>query len=295
MKKIIDIILSFKTAIINWILTALIIPIKKAIVISFKTAVILSITLSISIFILIIGVTKEIYENGFYLVFLKNAPILILFLVLILWALIALPFILIVKSIYKNQLSYQPTQRFIIRSLILIATVCPLGAYFGHLIAKTPLELDEIARNKEILENARMKAEMNIANIQVEGLSVQQSNPVEEKSPSISSLFESKDKGMKELKLLEKRWYDAINLAESTPRISLSGPISTLQSISRDLEATEVSECLGEAKASLSVAMANMVQANLDFMDQHEQTANTLAEEANTEFDKYKQLKDKCL
>ena len=38
-----------------------------------------------------------------------------------------------------------------------------------------------------------------------------------------------------------------------------------------------------------------MVQANLDFMDQHEQTANTLAEEANTEFDKYKQLKDKCL
>ncbi|OGV75641.1 MAG: hypothetical protein A3I83_09490 [Methylotenera sp. RIFCSPLOWO2_02_FULL_45_14] len=114
-------------------------------------------------------------------------------------------------------------------------------------------------------------------------------------TPTISSIFGSDDKGMKELKLLEQRWYDAIVLASSTPRISLSGPISNLQSISRDLETTEVSDCLGEAKASLSVAMATMVQANLMFLQQDESSANSLHEEANNEFNKYKQLRDKCL
>lgn len=62
------------------------------------------------------------------------------------------------------------------------------------------------------------------------------------------------------------RWTDAIKVADSTSRVSLSGPVSTLQAIRRDTQGITVAPCMDAAKASLLASMDHTIEGFLAFM-----------------------------
>lgn len=64
------------------------------------------------------------------------------------------------------------------------------------------------------------------------------------------------------------RWDDAINLASSTGRISLTGPVAKLQDIKLDIMNYPVPVCMNFAKDNLLSYMDLMIQGFLDFMGQ---------------------------
>ncbi len=69
---------------------------------------------------------------------------------------------------------------------------------------------------------------------------------------------------------LYRRWSDAERLATSTARISLAGPVASLQAIQREAEAAVVPSCLNEAKAALVELTSKSTGALLDFMRKKE-------------------------
>ena len=81
---------------------------------------------------------------------------------------------------------------------------------------------------------------------------------------------EAKDKGVEELNNIENRWVDTYDLASSTSRIALATPVSQLQEVKRDLQTTEVSECLKPAKEALSSYMNMHIKNFLNFMADQE-------------------------
>jgi hypothetical protein len=107
-------------------------------------------------------------------------------------------------------------------------------------------------------------------------------------------LIEPKDKGMMEIKKIEQRWIDGVQLAESTPRIALSHQVANLQSIKRDFDEVVVGECLKEAKVALGEHMDLTIQGFLEFMGNKEYTARKTLEEGRKKLDLYKQARDKC-
>ena len=86
-------------------------------------------------------------------------------------------------------------------------------------------------------------------------------------------LSESKDKGLTEIKNIEQRWSDGIQLAHSTARIALSNQVANLQSIKRDLDNVAVSECMQDAKTLLASHMELSIQGFLGFMQEDEYNA----------------------
>lgn len=85
--------------------------------------------------------------------------------------------------------------------------------------------------------------------------------------------FESKDEGVDQLNVIEKRWEDTSKLASSTARISLATPVSQLQDIRRDLNQIEVSECLMPARQALNLYMENQINQFLKFMSDYDSTS----------------------
>lgn len=73
-------------------------------------------------------------------------------------------------------------------------------------------------------------------------------------------------KSIDALRAIHVRWQDAVRLADSTPRIQLSGQIASLQAIKRDTEALMVPECLALPKANLSSGMAVIIDGFISFM-----------------------------
>ena len=76
----------------------------------------------------------------------------------------------------------------------------------------------------------------------------------------------SRSKGVEELDAIKARWDDAVEVAGATPRIALSGPVTNLQQIRRDLDAAALSECLGDARKALAGSMDVTIPATLAFM-----------------------------
>jgi len=68
------------------------------------------------------------------------------------------------------------------------------------------------------------------------------------------------------------RWQDAVTVADQTPRMSLSAQINELQSIKRDADAVEVSECLAVAHDSLLSHMEFSIEGYLAFLGEQEDT-----------------------
>lgn len=65
-----------------------------------------------------------------------------------------------------------------------------------------------------------------------------------------------------------QEWDDAVDIARSTGRIALSGPISDLQSIRRDVQRQEWPECATETHGHLVDWMDGMIDGFLAFMGQ---------------------------
>jgi hypothetical protein len=63
-------------------------------------------------------------------------------------------------------------------------------------------------------------------------------------------------------------WNDASQVASSTARIALSGPVSELQALRRQAEALDVPLCAERAQAALLKHMDGMIESYLLFMRQ---------------------------
>jgi transposase len=77
-------------------------------------------------------------------------------------------------------------------------------------------------------------------------------------------LIEPKDKGLKEMEKISRRWADSNQLVVSTPMILMSNEVANMQSIKRDLDSTVVSECLEKAKVALGEHMELMIRKQWD-------------------------------
>jgi prophage DNA circulation protein len=64
----------------------------------------------------------------------------------------------------------------------------------------------------------------------------------------------------------QARWKDALRVADATSRVSLSGPVSNLQTIRRETEALMLPECLGAARKKLAEGMQVQIDGFLTFM-----------------------------
>lgn len=103
---------------------------------------------------------------------------------------------------------------------------------------------------------------------------------------------------MKAVDDLVARWEDAIKLASTTSRISLSGPVASLQSIKRDAEQLTVPPCLDQGKVELVRSMSSTEKGFLVFMRNELRLGDVLAqgdfEEAAKAMDAFKKNRSDC-
>ncbi|THF60927.1 hypothetical protein [Pseudothauera rhizosphaerae] len=77
----------------------------------------------------------------------------------------------------------------------------------------------------------------------------------------------SKEKAaIEQIDRLTARWADAAQLAASTSRISLSGPVKDMQQIVRELEAVEPWTCTKGVKTALLAGMRAEIDVYMTFM-----------------------------
>lgn len=67
-----------------------------------------------------------------------------------------------------------------------------------------------------------------------------------------------------------RRWVDAERLASSTARISLAGPVSSMQAVQREAETVEAPKCLADAKRALIELTTQSTTALIEFMRRNE-------------------------
>ena len=67
---------------------------------------------------------------------------------------------------------------------------------------------------------------------------------------------------------LAAEWDDATALANSTARVSLSGPVARMQEIRRELDSTLAPSCIARAKSELVRYMSESIEGFLLFMSQ---------------------------
>lgn len=73
------------------------------------------------------------------------------------------------------------------------------------------------------------------------------------------------------------RWEDAVKVASTTSRISLSGPVANLQSLRREADQLTVAPCMDRAKSSLLEGMSSTTDGFLEFMRNQYQAGDRLA------------------
>ena len=71
---------------------------------------------------------------------------------------------------------------------------------------------------------------------------------------------------MPQMQAIIGRWNDAFEIAESSPRMSLAGPIASLQEIRREANAITPPTCMNELHSSTTQGMDAFVTMFLDFM-----------------------------
>ena len=108
-------------------------------------------------------------------------------------------------------------------------------------------------------------------------------------------VFESKDRGISELKLIEIKWRDNLKVANATPRIALSAQVSQLQAVRRELTEVPVGKCLEEAKSYLDHHMEMKIEQFLAFMSEKEWKAEVLSEVSEKSLVHYTKSRDACI
>lgn len=74
------------------------------------------------------------------------------------------------------------------------------------------------------------------------------------------------DKSVDALIQQQHKWADAATLADSSPRVSLAGPIARLQEVRRETAQLVLPECLSEARQILVNAMDKTIEGFLSFL-----------------------------
>jgi PHP family Zn ribbon phosphoesterase len=80
------------------------------------------------------------------------------------------------------------------------------------------------------------------------------------------------NQSIEQLLSLDEEFNDAVKVAESTSRISLSGPISELQAIAREINDLKVPACLEPAKKYYYKSADNEIMALLAFASQEKES-----------------------
>ena len=92
------------------------------------------------------------------------------------------------------------------------------------------------------------------------------------------------------------KYQDAIQLAASTSRIALSGPVSNMQGLKREADLIIVPACMSKSKEFLIQGMNASIQHFLDFMQQ--KSSSTEQEESakniKAYFDNASEAQDLC-
>jgi hypothetical protein len=95
------------------------------------------------------------------------------------------------------------------------------------------------------------------------------------------------------------KWFDAASLATSAPRVSLAGPVATLQGIRREARAVIVPECMELGKAMALQSMDKTIEALLIFIANSGGTGNAEANlklgEATSFLQSYEKARRACL
>lgn len=94
------------------------------------------------------------------------------------------------------------------------------------------------------------------------------------------------------------RWDDALKVASSSSRVSLSGPVTLLQSTRREAEQLTLPPCMDEAKTSLVASMNSTIQGFVVFMRNELKLGDTMAriefEEAAKHMGAFKEHRATC-
>ncbi len=67
-----------------------------------------------------------------------------------------------------------------------------------------------------------------------------------------------------------REWADNEKLLHSTARISLAGPVGTMQKLQRTVEGYQAPECLAVAKSALVALIASNVESTIQFMQKND-------------------------
>jgi hypothetical protein len=87
---------------------------------------------------------------------------------------------------------------------------------------------------------------------------------------------------------LVERWFDALEIADSTPRMSLADPLRDLQALKRELADLEAPRCASSAKVALGRHMEDVIDGFLLFMqDEPDSTVSAKFDDASAQMDNY--------
>jgi hypothetical protein len=90
---------------------------------------------------------------------------------------------------------------------------------------------------------------------------------------------------------LLRRWDDAVEIAGSTPRLTLSGPLSEMQNIQREASDLDISYCAILAHMRLTDYMDATIDSFLAFMEQEDDVeVQALFRRADDIFDDWEEL-----
>lgn len=73
---------------------------------------------------------------------------------------------------------------------------------------------------------------------------------------------------MQRITEFDLRWNDAVQLADSTPRIALAGPANSLQKLAQESRTVELSDCFAEGRGFWTAGLEARARATLAFMVQ---------------------------
>jgi len=91
-----------------------------------------------------------------------------------------------------------------------------------------------------------------------------------------------------------REWDDAVRLAESTPRIQLSGPVRHLQELARSGASMDLSECLEAGRPNFAAALDAQAQKFIAFMGQDNRRELELVATSTRELENWRVVVQAC-
>lgn len=174
-------------------------------------------------------------------------------------------------------------------AVILVVAVLGMGA--AIYLNERGKSAEREARQKEIaVQRAEEAAQNQRAEVERSALEKQAAQAAKPADPLAASLKAADD--------LYLRWQDAREVATSSSRMALSGPLATLQAVRRDAKELTVPPCLDRGKEELLAGMDLTIEGVLVFMQNPAKMGDLLAQEkfldAGKRFQNYRADRSMC-